>query len=105
MEQAFQMGYKKGDKVFYVSHRNQKGEEEFFADHIHKWDIHWKVMNASFEEAPNVDEIWRGSLGECYLCGTTTIDYKPRCHVYQEMLSMDSIFALRAYGCGPHKMK
>jgi hypothetical protein len=40
MEQAFQMGYQKGDKMFYVFPTNWKGEEEFVANHIHKWDIH-----------------------------------------------------------------
>jgi hypothetical protein len=23
---------------------------------IHKWDVHWKVVNASFEEVLNMDE-------------------------------------------------
>jgi hypothetical protein len=33
---------------------NWKGEEEFVADH--KWVVHWKAVNASFEEAFNADE-------------------------------------------------
>jgi hypothetical protein len=49
MEQVFQMGYREGDKVFYVSPTNGQGEEAFVVYHIHEWDNHWKVMNASFE--------------------------------------------------------
>jgi hypothetical protein len=40
MEHAFQMGFQKGDKVFYVSPTNWQGEEAFVADHIHEWDNH-----------------------------------------------------------------
>jgi hypothetical protein len=29
MEQTFQMGYKKGDKILYVSRIKRQGEEEF----------------------------------------------------------------------------
>jgi hypothetical protein len=50
------MGYRKGDKMFSVFPTNWKGEEEFVANHIHKWDIHWKATNASFEEAFNANE-------------------------------------------------
>ncbi len=32
------------------------GEEAFVADHIHEWDDHWKVVNASFEEGLNANE-------------------------------------------------
>ncbi len=42
--------------MFYVSPTNWQGEEEFVANHIHEWDDHWKALNASFEEALNVDE-------------------------------------------------
>jgi len=40
MEQAFQMGYQEGNKVFYVFPINWQGEEAFVADHIHEWDNH-----------------------------------------------------------------
>jgi hypothetical protein len=40
LEQAFQMGYRESDKVFYVSPMNWQGEEEFVAGHIHEWDDH-----------------------------------------------------------------
>jgi hypothetical protein len=35
---------------------NFQEEEAFVVDHIHEWDDHWKVMNASFEEALNMNE-------------------------------------------------
>jgi len=44
MEQVFQMGYREGDKVLYVSPINWQGEEAFVVDHIHEWDDHWKAM-------------------------------------------------------------
>jgi hypothetical protein len=56
IEQVFQMGYQEGDKVLYVSPINWQGEEALVADHIHEWDDHWKVVNASFEEGLNADE-------------------------------------------------
>jgi hypothetical protein len=33
MEQAFQMGYKEGEKKYYVSPTNWKGEEEYVTPH------------------------------------------------------------------------
>jgi hypothetical protein len=84
MEQAFQMVYLESNKVFYISPTNWKGEEEFIANHIYEWDFHWKVMNASFEEAFNSNVVCIGSLGECSLCGMITIDYKLTCHIFQE---------------------
>jgi len=56
MEHAFQMDYQKGDNFFYVFPTNWQGEEAFVADHIHEWDDHEKTVNASFDEALNVDE-------------------------------------------------
>jgi hypothetical protein len=50
------MGYQEGDKVFYVSPTNWKGEEEFVAYHIHERDEHWKAVNTSFKETLNANE-------------------------------------------------
>jgi hypothetical protein len=49
------MGYRKGNKVFYVSPINKKGEEEYVENHIQKWDVHWKAVNDSFEESLSSD--------------------------------------------------
>jgi hypothetical protein len=38
--------------VFYVPPTNWQGEEAFVVDHIHEWDDHWKVVNASYEKGP-----------------------------------------------------
>ncbi len=46
--------------------RNWKGGEEFVVDHIHKRDVHWKVVNASFEEAFNVDENLKRFSGKMF---------------------------------------
>jgi hypothetical protein len=40
MEQAFHYGYYEGDKVFYVSPLNWKGQEEFIDDHEARWNLH-----------------------------------------------------------------
>jgi hypothetical protein len=50
------MAYRKGDKKIYISPTNWQGEEAFVVDHIHEWDNHWKVVNASFNEGLNLDE-------------------------------------------------
>ncbi len=39
------MGYKKGDKVFYLFPMNQKGEEEDVVLHHDTWDEHWILEN------------------------------------------------------------
>jgi hypothetical protein len=74
--------------MFYVSPTNWKGEEEFVIDHIHKWDDHWKAMNASFEKALNAYEDLQRFNGRIFLCGMTTIDYKPRCLIFQKFIRM-----------------
>jgi hypothetical protein len=40
MEQAFQTGYQKGDKVLYVSPINWKGVEEFIDSYVDSWNAH-----------------------------------------------------------------
>jgi hypothetical protein len=40
MEQAFQIGYNEGDKIFYVSPLNWKGEEQFVDSYINFWNAH-----------------------------------------------------------------
>jgi hypothetical protein len=49
MEHVFQMGYKEGDKVFYVSTTNKQGEETFVNSYEEGWDRHWKEANDEFE--------------------------------------------------------
>jgi predicted ABC-class ATPase len=40
MEHVFQMGYKEGDKVFYVSTTNWQGEETLVNSYEEGWDCH-----------------------------------------------------------------
>jgi len=49
MEQAFHMGYREGDKVFYVFATNWQGEEALVDAYEEGWDQHWKVVNDEFE--------------------------------------------------------
>jgi predicted ABC-class ATPase len=49
MEHVFQMGYKEGDKVFYVSATNWQGEETLVNSYEEGWDCHWKEANDEFE--------------------------------------------------------
>jgi hypothetical protein len=51
MEQAFQTGYRDGDKVFYVSPLNWKGQEEFKKQHMFSWSWHWMFENERFESS------------------------------------------------------
>jgi hypothetical protein len=51
MEHSFQMGYREGDEVFYVSATNNKGVEKLVIPELFdSWDIHWQAKNAKFEE-------------------------------------------------------
>ncbi len=51
MERSFQMGYREGDKIFYVSTTNNKGVEKFVIHVLFdSWDIHWQAKNVKFEE-------------------------------------------------------
>jgi hypothetical protein len=48
---AFQMGYKEGDRIFYVSTTNNKGVKEYVTPMLMtSWDIYWQIKNARFEE-------------------------------------------------------
>jgi hypothetical protein len=43
------MGYRGGDKVFYVSATNWQGEEALVDAYEEGWDQHLKVVNDEFE--------------------------------------------------------
>jgi hypothetical protein len=43
------MGYREGDKVFYVSTTNWQGEESLVDAYEKGWDQHLKVANDEFE--------------------------------------------------------
>lgn len=44
------MGYRKGNKVFYLFLMNQKGEEEEVALHHDTWDEHYILENEKFDK-------------------------------------------------------
>jgi hypothetical protein len=44
MKQSFHMGYNEGDKVFYLSSTNWKGEKHVSL-HNRTWDVHWVIEN------------------------------------------------------------
>ncbi len=74
MEQAFQTRYHKGDKVFYVSPLNWKGEEEFIDSYVDSWNAHYRSKNDIFD-LTFLLEIRISSFfkGRCFLCATATI--------------------------------
>ncbi len=45
MEQAYQIGYHEGHKVFYVSPLNWKGKEQFVDSYFDSWNAHWHFEN------------------------------------------------------------
>jgi hypothetical protein len=50
------MGYREGDKVFYVSTTNNKGVEKLVIPELFdSWDIQWQAKNAKFEEYLKAD--------------------------------------------------
>ncbi len=50
MEHAFHMGYREGDKVFYLSPTNQKGEKEDVTLHNDTQDEHQLIENDQIEK-------------------------------------------------------
>jgi hypothetical protein len=50
MEQAFFTRYCEGEKAFYVSSTNSKGEEELVSKYIPSWSSLWTCKNAKFEK-------------------------------------------------------
>jgi hypothetical protein len=50
MEQAFQMGYRQGEKVFFVSPKNWQREEVTISSYQDSWSLVWKKKNHEFEE-------------------------------------------------------
>ncbi len=79
MEQAFQTRYQDGDKVFYVSPLNWKGQEEFQKQHMFSWSRHWMFENERFESSCLLILTWSLSLGACFLCGMGIIGCKLGC--------------------------
>ncbi len=49
MEQAFFTGYWEGERAFYVSSKNQQGEEQYVCNHVDTWNCFWKEKNAELE--------------------------------------------------------
>ncbi len=73
-EPAFHMGYKEGDKVFYLSLTNQQGEEEDVTLYNNTWDEHQLLENDLFEK---VIQTLRASPTKCCLYGMGTPTSKP----------------------------
>ncbi len=74
MDASFQMGYKEGDRVFYMYAIDNLGEEMRITKEIEKgWDQYYKYCNAKFEHFvnPNMDLICCPT--KCSMCGTRTI--------------------------------
>jgi hypothetical protein len=63
MEQAFFIGYCKGEKAFYVSSKSLKGEKKFVSKYMPSWNILWTYKNVEFEkfllEDPNISLLCR----------------------------------------------
>ncbi len=65
MEQAFQMGYREGERAFYVSPQNWQGETKSTAKVLESQNLPWMQNNEDFEEFLKVD----ANLSS--LCGKT----------------------------------
>ncbi len=55
MEQTFQMGYRVGERVFYVSPQNWQGETKSMAKVLESRSLPWMQNNEDFEEFLKVD--------------------------------------------------
>lgn len=80
MEHSLQMGYRKGDKIFYVSSTNNKGVEKFvILELFDSWDIHCQAKNVKFEEYFKADLDLQKLSNMIFLYGMATISYKLGC--------------------------
>ncbi len=68
MEQTFQTSYRKGDKVFYISPLNQKGQEELQDQCMCIWNQHWKSKNKKFETMLFVDPNLKSFSKHIFFC-------------------------------------
>ncbi len=61
MKHAFQMVYKEGDKVFYLSSTNWKGEKNTIDEHEQLWNVQWWEENKRifFMENPHLHRFLR----------------------------------------------
>ncbi len=80
MEQAFHMGYKEGDKVFYLCSLSWKGEEQdcfYTMEHgMNTGSLKMSNLRRCYEKT----QTWCTSPTRCFLCGTITITSKLGCH-------------------------
>ncbi len=66
MEQAFQMGYSLGEKVFFVSPTNWQGEKVFVYFVEASWGPLWKEKNDKFEDFLHGDVDLRSLSGKMF---------------------------------------
>ncbi len=76
MEQAFQTGYCEGDKIFYVSPLNWKGEEVFVDSYVDSWNAYQRFENEKFEHLLLGDPVLSFYQIVCLLCEMTITSYK-----------------------------
>jgi hypothetical protein len=57
------MGYREGERVFYVFSTNLQGEEKDVCNHVDTWSFLWKEKNVEFEKFLAKD------LNLCWLFG------------------------------------
>jgi hypothetical protein len=80
MEQVFHMGYREGDKVFFLFSTSWKGEEQNVSLHNGTWDEHWVVENEQFQKVLQEDPNLVHFSNKIFLCGTRTTTSKLGCH-------------------------
>jgi hypothetical protein len=87
MKQAFHMGYKEGDKVFYLFPTSWKGEEDVSL-HNGTWDEHWVVENEQLHKVLREDLDLVCFSNKIFLCGTGTIASRLGCHTLSNCIMM-----------------
>jgi hypothetical protein len=88
MEQAFHMGYKEGDKVFYLSLMSWKGKEQNVFLHSGTWDEHWVIEMNNLKRCYKKTQSWCASPTRCFLCGTRTTTSRVGCHTLADCTMM-----------------
>jgi len=88
MEQAFHMGYREGDEVFYLFPTSWKGEEQNVSLHIGTSNEYWVIENERFQKVLREDSNLVHFSNKIFLCGMGTTAFRLGCHTLADCTVM-----------------
>jgi hypothetical protein len=96
MEKAFFIGYREGEKAFYLSSTNWKDEEEEVCTYIDIFSSFWKEKNVEFEKSLSKDLNLYWLSGKKFTFGTIIIAFKHGNHTLLRTIPTSSINTSRS---------